>query len=80
MILYCTVLSLATNVHAQTQLATYYETPKNRLPHNKVLFTQSVYDLMMKCWEFRPENRPSFSKLSLDIGGLLTLAQKKEQS
>lgn len=31
----------------------------------------SRYEIMLRCWNFIPERRPSFSKLELDIQGLL---------
>ncbi|KAL3970419.1 hypothetical protein ACER0C_025938 [Sarotherodon galilaeus] len=33
---------------------------------------QDMYDLMKRCWEEKPQSRPSFSSLLIDMGNMLT--------
>ncbi|KAK9537074.1 hypothetical protein VZT92_006810 [Zoarces viviparus] len=37
----------------------------------------NMYDLMKKCWDVKPESRPSFSSLVISVGNMLTDNYKK---
>lgn len=38
--------------------------------------SQEIYDMMMNCWNFVPETRPTFDELEKRLGGLMQDAVK----